>query len=171
MTMQNNAFIITTIMLLTVSCSAQSKLDKMEASDLFRVIKIVDGDTFWVDDGTERGLKVRLIGVDAPESRNSGKKMKTYFGAEATEYLSKLINGKKVMLEYDIDRQDQYGRTLAYAYTENGTFVNASLVKNGYAMVMTTPPNVRYAETFVELARKARKHGRGLWKGADIQMP
>ena len=57
----------------------------------------------------------------------------------------------------------QYDRTLAYVYLEDGTFVIDSMVKNGYATVMTTPPNVRYADIFVELARKARNRNRGLW--------
>ena len=73
-------------------------------------------------------------------------------------------SGKKVRLEYDVSRYDQYGRTLAYVYLENGTFVNALMVKNGYATVMTTPPNVKYADIFVKLAQKARNQGKGLWK-------
>ena len=108
-------------------------------------------------------MKVRLTGVDAPETRNSRNKEKAAFGDESTRYLTGLVAGKRVKLEYDIDTLDQYGRTLAYVYLEDGTFVNASLVRNGYATVMTTPPNVRYASTFAELARKARKRSRGVW--------
>ncbi len=109
-------------------------------------------------------MKVRLTGVDAPETRNSRYKVKAAFGDESTRYLTGLIDGKRVRLEYDIDTLDQYGRTLAYVYLEDGTFVNASMVRNGYATVMTTPPNVKYAGTFVELSRKARKQKRGLWR-------
>jgi len=135
-----------------------------EATAYYAVKKVVDGDTFWIDDGSEKGLKIRLIGVDAPEPRNNGKKMKGYFGTESSDYLTRLIGGKKVRLEYDAGRYDQYGRTLAYVYLEDGTFVNADLVKNGYATVMTTPPNVKYADTFVQLAARARKQKKGLWK-------
>jgi len=124
---------------------------------------VIDGDTFHVDDGSEKGLRVRLIGVDAPEPRNSGKKLKAYFGKESSEYLTRLLDGKKVSLTYDVSRYDRYGRTLAYAWLEDGTFVNAELVKNGYAMVMTIPPNVKYADTFTDLAAKARKRKKGLW--------
>jgi micrococcal nuclease len=138
--------------------------DSKESYVYYTVTKVVDGDTFWIDDGSEKGLKIRLIGVDAPEPRNNGKKLKGYFGTESSEYLARLIGGKKVRLEFDVGRYDQYGRTLAYVYLEDGTFVNADLVKNGYATVMTTPPNVRYADTFVELAGKARRHEKGLWK-------
>jgi micrococcal nuclease len=131
--------------------------------EYYRVKRVVDGDTFWIDDGSEKGIKVRLIGVDAPESRNSRKKEIAYFGREASDYLTKLIGGKKIRLEYDTGHFDKYGRTLAYVYLEDGTFVNAKLVRDGYANVMTVPPNVKYADTFLKLERKARKQKRGMW--------
>ncbi|MGB8358073.1 MAG: thermonuclease family protein [Bacteroidales bacterium] len=143
---------------------AQSSGNTKESIAYYTVTKVIDGDTFWIDDGSENGLKVRLIGVDAPETRNYGKKLKGYFGSESSDYMKQLIEGKKVRLEYDVSHYDQYGRTLAYVYLENGTFVNALMVKNGYATVMTTPPNVKYADTFVKLAQKARKQDKGLWK-------
>jgi micrococcal nuclease len=132
-----------------------------------RVIKVVDGDTFWINDGSSEDTKIRLIGVDAPESRNSFKKVIGFYGKESKQYLSSLISGKYVRLEYDVDRFDQYKRTLAYVYLENGLFVNSDLVKNGYAMVMTVPPNVKYADLFVALQHEAREHYRGLWKGTN----
>jgi micrococcal nuclease len=158
--------LITTLLLCALSpvLCAQSSGGSGESHVYYTVARVVDGDTFWVDDGSEKGLKIRLIGVDAPEPRNNGKKLKGYFGTESSDYMTRLIGGKRVRLEYDAGRFDQYGRTLAYVYLEDGTFVNADLVKNGYATVMTTPPNVKYADTFVELAGKARKHKKGLWK-------
>jgi micrococcal nuclease len=135
-----------------------------DQSSNFNVTKVVDGDTFWVDDGTEKGAKIRLIGVDAPESRNSFKKKVGYFGSEAKSYLTGLLSHQGVRLEYDLNRTDQYGRTLAYVYLQDGTFVNAELVKNGYAMVMTIPPNVKYAEVFLELQQEVRNRNAGLWK-------
>jgi len=131
----------------------------------FNVSRVVDGDTFWVDDGSSKGMKVRLIGIDAPEPRNTGTRPKAFFGTESTIYLQRLLHDKKVRLEYDVSRHDRYGRTLAYAYLEDGTFINAHLVRNGYATVMTVPPNVKYQHTFTELAAKARRQNRGLWKG------
>ncbi len=130
----------------------------------FLVTKVVDGDTFWVNDGSPKGLKIRLIGIDTPETRNSANKKIGYFGKEATQYMISLIANKKVRLEYDINRFDRYQRTLAYVYLEDGTFVNAKLVKNGYAMVMTIPPNVRFADEFVILEREARESKKGLWQ-------
>ena len=131
--------------------------------EYFTVSRVIDGDTFWIDDGSEKGTKVRLIGVDAPETRRTRTKEAGFYAQESGNYLRDLIEGKKVRLEYDVDTLDLYGRTLAYVYTENNLFVNAELVKKGYAMVMTIPPNVKYAEKFVTLARKARKKERGLW--------
>ncbi len=137
--------------------------DKKNKEIYYRVKKVVDGDTFWIDDGSQKGVKIRLIGVDAPESRNTATKEIGYFGRQASDYLSKLIAGRKVRLVYDVGHFDKYGRTLAYVYLENGTFVNAKLVKEGYANVMTIPPNVKYADTFLKLERKARNQKRGMW--------
>lgn len=134
-----------------------------EKEGFFKVTKILDGDTFWAEDESDKGIKIRLIGVDAPESRNVFKKKKGYFGEEAKAYLSNMFEGQSVRLEYDVDSLDQYGRTLAYVYLTDGTFVNADLVKNGYAKVMTVPPNVKYADEFVNYQQEARENNRGLW--------
>jgi micrococcal nuclease len=152
-------------LILFISCSAISyPQDNKHHKQYYPVKRVVDGDTFWIDDGSEKGIKVRLIGVDAPESRNTGTKETAYFGKEASGYLTKLIGGKKVRLEYDAGHYDRYGRTLAYVYLEDGTFVNARLVRDGYATVMTIPPNVKYADTFLKLERRARNQNRGMWK-------
>jgi micrococcal nuclease len=163
-------FYILIVSLLNVSCNSKSgkrnstKETKEYNNSLLAVKKISDVDTFWADDGTEKGVKIRLIGVDAPESRKSFKKEVGYYGKEAKEYLTNLLQGKSVKLEYDVTRVDQYGRTLAYVYLNDGTFVNAELVKNGYAMVMTIPPNVKFADLFVKLQQEARENNKGLWK-------
>lgn len=140
-----------------------SKGDHGKGSEYIKVIRVVDGDTFWADDGSRKGIKIRLIGVDAPESRTTGQKKIGYFGQQSKEYLSKLLTNKRVRLQYDVGRKDQYNRTLAYVFLPDGTFVNAELVKRGYAVVMTIPPNVKYADKFLKLERKARKNKRGYW--------
>jgi micrococcal nuclease len=154
-----------------LSCNSKSGNRKAHTVDsgqidkkgFLKVTKVVDGDTFWADDGSKKGVKVRLIGVDAPESRNVFKKKKGYYGKEAKMYFSNLLVGQGVRLEFDVNIIDQFGRTLAYVYLANGTFVNADLVKNGYAMVMTVPPNVKYADEFVKYQQDARENNRGLW--------
>lgn len=175
-----NRVVLTLLIVSFISISCNSKSgnraatkEKNEQSDkrtflnnktFLKVTKVVDGDTFWVDDGSEKGVKIRLIGIDAPESRNVFKKKKGYYGQEAKTYLSNLFEKRSVRLEYDIDSLDQYGRTLAYVYLPDGTFVNADLVKNGYAMVMTVPPNVKYVDTFIKYQQYARENNIGLWK-------
>lgn len=136
----------------------------IQTTDCFLyIIKIVDGDTFWVDNGTEKGLKVRFIGIDAPETRRMFNREIGYYGKEAKQYLTEMLANKRVKLVSDVDSLDQYGRTLSYVYLEDGTFVNAELIKNGYAVLMTVPPNIAYAEHFAKLQKEARENQRGLW--------
>ena len=130
------------------------------STDLRSVLRVVDGDTIWVCQPDE---KIRLIGIDAPETRNTGKKQVGYYGKEASDYLKARLKGKKVRLEYDVQRYDVYRRTLAYVYLEDGTMINAELVRLGYATVMTVAPNVKYAGKFILLQQEARKNKRGLW--------
>ncbi len=85
-------------------------------------------------------------------------------GKEASEANRKLVDGKTVRLEFDVQEQNRYGRLLAYVYLEEGTFVNTWLVENGYAMVMTFPPNVKHQGLFLKLQREAREERRGLWR-------
>jgi len=129
---------------------------------LVYVTKVIDGDTFWVDNGTA-SFKVRFIGIDAPETRNSRWKEKGYYAQEAKEYVRSNTEHQWVRLEFDVQATDRYKRRLAYIYLEDGTFLNASLVEQGYAVVDTYPPNVKYVELFTELQRKARDNNRGLW--------
>ncbi len=83
---------------------------------------------------------------------------------EASEANRKLVDGKTVRLVFDVQQLDKYGLTLAYVYLEDGTFVNAWLVKNGYAMVLTIPPNVKHEGLFLKLQWEAREARRGLWR-------
>ncbi len=164
MKIQYRIFLFVILSLLNASCGSNESEKQTSNNDgSFAVKKISDGDTFWIYNGTEEGEKIRLIGIDAPESKNVFKKKQGYYGKEAKEFLTNLLKGKRVRLEYDVDRTDQYGRTLAYVYLQDGTFVNADLVRNGYAMVMTVPPNVKFADELVKLQQEARENNRGLW--------
>ncbi|MDI9364180.1 MAG: thermonuclease family protein [Flavobacterium sp.] len=159
------AILFVSLTTLNISCESRNKnKPRTKSSEYLLVTKVVDGDTFWADNDTKDGVKVRLIGIDAPESRKTSKKEVGYFGKEAKTYLTNLLSGKSVRLEYDLNRTDQYGRTLAYVYLQDGTFVNAELVKNGFAMTLTIPPNVKFANEFVKLQEEARENNRGLWK-------
>lgn len=159
------AILFVSLTTLNISCDSKSKnKQRTKSSENLPVTKVIDGDTFWADNDTKDGVKVRLIGVDAPESKNVFKKKIGYYGKEAKAYLTKMLSGKNVKLVCDVDSLDQYGRTLAYVYLEDGTFVNADLMKNGYAMLMTIPPNVKFADEFLKLQKEARENNRGLWK-------
>lgn len=121
---------------------------------------VVDGDTIVVTGGT----RVRLIGVDTPETKDPRKPVQC-FGVEASSHTASLLSpGTSVRLLYDVEVFDRYGRTLAYVYREDdGLFVNAALVAEGFALVASFPPNVAHVEELTALARTAREEGRGLW--------
>ncbi len=161
---KKTTLLLTILAALLPAVSGQTAPAEHAGATWYTVTRVVDGDTFWIDDDSREVVKIRLIGVDAPESRNSGKRLKGWFGSESSVYLAQLIEGRKVRLEYDVSRYDRYGRTLAYVYLDDGTFINADLVRKGYATVMTMPPNVRHADEFVRLAEKARRQKKGLWK-------
>lgn len=122
------------------------------------VERVVDGDTF----ETSTGEKVRLIGVDTPETVKPNHPVEPY-GKEASNYTKQLLTGQKVTLKFDVEPFDKYKRLLAYVYLPDGTFVNEKLVREGYARIMTIPPNVACADLFLEAERDAREHDRGLW--------
>lgn len=122
------------------------------------VERVVDGDTV-VLSTKER---VRYIGLDTPEFYYASKSVEAY-AREAAEFNRRLVEHKRVHLEFDMERFDKYGRLLAYVFLEDGTFVNAQLLQQGYAQLLTIPPNVKYVELFVGLQREAREAERGLW--------
>jgi len=120
-------------------------------------IRVVDGDTLVL----EGGERVRLIGVDTPETVDPRRPVQ-YFGKEASAFTRRLAQGKTVRLEYDQDTRDRYDRTLAYVYLSDGTFLNAELIRQGYGHAYTRFP-FRYQGQFLALEREARAQGRGLW--------
>ena len=127
-----------------------------------RVVKVVDGDTIHVlVDG--RREKVRYIGMDTPETHKPGTPVQC-FGRAASAFNARLVAGRRVELRTDAETRDRYGRLLAYVYRRpDGLFVNAELVRRGYAVILTIPPNVSHAAELLRLQRAARAAGRGLW--------
>ncbi|MDO5654822.1 MAG: thermonuclease family protein [Flavobacteriaceae bacterium] len=137
----------------------------LASDELFYKVKWVsDGDTFWIDDGTQTGIKVRLLGIDAPESVDYGDKIQQEFGKESHRFVDSLLKNKKVRLEYDIVKFDKYGRTLAYAFLEDGTFVNQKIVSHGFAVKLTYAPNFKYTEILHSAEDSAYHHQLGLWR-------
>ena len=122
-----------------------------------RVERVVDGDTIIVHDVG----RVRLIGVDTPESVDPRRPVE-FFGREASAFTKRLLEGQRVRLEHDWERTDRYGRKLAYVYLPDGTFANAEIVRQGYGHAYTRFP-FKYLDRFRQLEREARQAGRGLW--------
>ncbi len=131
-------------------------------SAVVQVVLVIDGNTIQVCCVFGDREKVRYIGINTPEIHHPMKGIEP-FGKEAAEANRKLVDGKTVRLEFDVQQVDRYNRLLAYVYLEDRTFVNAWLVEHGFAQVMTVPPNVKHQELFLRLQRDAREAGRGLW--------
>jgi micrococcal nuclease len=127
-----------------------------------RVIRVIDGDTFEI----ETGEKVRLIGVDAPESVHPSKEDECY-GETSSKVLEELIEGELVYLEKDVSETDRYGRLLRYVYFD-GQSVNQYLVKEGFAFASSFPPDVKKQELLTVLQTKARTEGKGLWSSCEV---
>ena len=124
------------------------------------VTGVIDGDTVEVR-FKGRFLTVRLIGIDTPESVAPDRPVQC--GAvEASDYTTERLEDRRVRLEFDVERIDPFGRTLAYVWLGDELF-NETLVAEGYALVTTYPPNVAHVDRFVAAQRAARESGRGLW--------
>ncbi|HEY9561304.1 MAG TPA: thermonuclease family protein [Anseongella sp.] len=158
------SILLLSILMAPVSCSmAPSRSEDVNqetTARLYHVREVIDGDTFYLEDGE----KVRLIGIDAPETPHSYKQRNFYYGVEAREYLKKRIESKDVRLEFDQEERDQYGRLLAYVWLNDNLFINADLIEQGYARVVSFPPNLKYHDQLRRLEKEARKNKRGLWK-------
>jgi len=128
--------------------------------DMFRVARVIDGDTIEVVTG-EGMRRVRYIGVDTPETVHPSKPV-ACMGKEASNRNKELVEGKWVRLERDISDTDKYGRWLRYVYVDD-QFVNELLLQEGFATVVTYPPDVKYTEVFRQAERSARDAGLGLW--------
>jgi micrococcal nuclease len=131
-----------------------------------KVVRVVDGDTIVASvDGAD--AYVRYIGVDTPETVKPGTPVQC-FGKRASAENHRLVEGRTVRLVFDRERRDDYGRLLAYVYMAaagggHSRFVNATLVRDGYARTLTIPPNTAHAPLFDRLEARAGQSGRGLW--------
>ena len=123
---------------------------------------MVDGDTFKITyNGTT--TKVRLIGVDTPESVSPNQSKNNKYGVEASNYTKERLEGQTVHLEFDVQQTDKYGRLLAYVYLEDGTMYNKELLEKGYAQIATYPPNVKYVDEFTQIQKQAEENKVGFW--------
>lgn len=140
--------------------TAQAKISQ----EGFIVSKVVDGDTIKVKVGGEEKT-VRFIGINTPETVDPRRKVEC-FGKEASNETRRLLEGKEVVLEKDINETDKYGRLLRYIYLkeEGGViFVNDYLVREGFAYSSSYPPDVKYQERLNQAQEEARLANKGLW--------
>ena len=142
-----------------------SASDKLPSGVDLTVRKVVDGDTIEVSGGE----RVRLIGVDTPETKAPDRPVGCY-GREASRFTAGLLPpGTGVRLVGDVEQRDRYGRLLAYVYRRaDGLFVNAELLRRGFAQALTIPPNVAHTDQFAHLARQARESSQGLWAACTL---
>lgn len=127
----------------------------------YQIIRIVDGDTVIIDyEGAD--TSVRLIGVDTPETVHPNKPEEEY-GKEASMFLHNLLQGESVYLRFDVDKTDNFGRTLAYLYrVPDGLFVNLEIVRQGYGYAYTQYP-FEQIDLFRHYVERARLTEKGLW--------
>ena len=151
-----------------VGISEQSRESRNDIPDKRLVIRVIDGDTIVVSPNE----KVRLIGVDTPETVHP-KKAVQCFGKDAKEFTRGMIGRRSIRLVLDEsnavrNHKDRYGRTLAYVYFDDGTMLNAELIRRGYAHAYTRFP-FRHVVEFRQLERIARSQAVGLWASCRVQ--
>ena len=141
------------LILLALACLAPPA----GAQSWILVSKVIDGDTLIL----QGGERIRLIGLDTPEL-NDSRETAAAMARRSRDFLKNLAEGKHVRLEYGRERTDSYGRTLAYLYLKDGTFINAEIIRQGYGAVYKFFP-FQYLDEFIFYEKSAREAGRGLW--------
>jgi micrococcal nuclease len=152
------------------SYNQESKLDKV------KFVRTVDGDTIIVTDENGEDKRVRMIGIDTPESVAAEEERNNEYGVMASDYTKKLLEDSGTLyLEYDIDADDQYDRILAYVWLDDvddtfdeenieNSMVNAIIVKNGYGVAKRYEPTVSHDDSLQALMKNAMDNETGLWK-------
>ncbi|WP_320798611.1 thermonuclease family protein [Peptostreptococcus porci] len=175
---EKNIKILFTFIILFISITFLAGCSDLSSSssdfyETAEVTKVVDGDTINVQING-KDYKVRMIGVDTPETVHPSKPVQ-FYGREASDYTKKNLTDKTVYLQKDVSDTDKYGRLLRYVWTaapssDNPSeeeiiesMYNANLVKNGYAHAYTYQPNSRYSDLFSKLQSSAREKNIGLW--------
>lgn len=162
--------------------SEHEQRQKEPSKELYIVKRVIDGDTFEMDSKDENGkyLRVRLLGIDTPEKFESAKldkdaertgkdkKVIQRLGQMASDYVKKLVEGKKVILEPEPNYEDKdvYGRLLRYIYLEDGTFINKKIIEDGYGNAFRKYPVSKLNE-IIKAENEARQNNKGLWGELD----
>jgi micrococcal nuclease len=134
-------------------------ISDLSGEDVYRVKSVIDGDTIVLEDISS--TNVRYLGIDSPEVRTldgPGDPLSD----EARRVNENLVDGKKVRLEFDKERFDPYGRTLAYVFVDD-IFVNERLLSSGLAKTLIIPPNDKYGKRLQKAEKEAKDLRRGIW--------
>lgn len=156
---------------------ADNTVDNQESKlDAVKFIRTVDGDTIIVEDSNGEHKRVRMIGIDTPESVAQEEERNNEYGVMASDYTKELLsNAGTLYLEYDVDADDQYDRILAYVWLEDvddtfnvenikNSMVNAIIVENGYGIAKKYEPTVAHDDILAELMAEAEENNIGLWQ-------
>lgn len=133
------------------------------------VAKVTDGDTFHIKYDNQ-DYKVRMLDIDTPESVKSGVEQQPY-SKEASDLTKEVLTGKKVKLIFEKDTTDQFDRLLAHVILQDGTYYNAILVENGFAISVFYSPNTLLKDYYSELQSKAIENKAGFWKLPESKRP
>ena len=153
-----------------ISETTQTVVAEKTNLEKVKLIRVVDGDTVIVRKEDGNNVRVRLIGIDTPESVNPDNSKNTVSGKAASAFLkSKTKAGKDYFLEYDVEREDKYGRTLAYLWDTDHTQSDKEYIVShmGYATTMQIDPNVEYSKVFDEIKDDAKENKKELWTAKD----
>lgn len=153
-----NKILILLCILLLVACQPEKKPDESTKVQL-KVAQVVSGQTVQVAGMTEQPnliSQVRLLNIDAPDLQQRP------WGDAAKQHLEELIGGQPVILEFDLEQKDKFGRTLAYVWKDK-VLLNEQLVKDGYALFVARSPNYKYDRRLERAQQWARLMGLGIW--------
>jgi endonuclease YncB( thermonuclease family) len=125
----------------------------------YRVKTVYDGDTVVLEDGR----KIRLLGINTPEVQHKDK-MADAGGEDAKTWLMNKLQHTRIRLEFDFEKTDKYGRTLAHLFSEKKEHINLSLVKAGLAAISIYPPNLLYVNELLAAENKAEQDKLGIWQ-------
>ena len=161
---------------------ADNTVDNQESKlDAVKFIRTVDGDTIIVEDSNGEHKRVRMIGIDTPESVAQEQERNNEYGVMASDYTKELLsNAGTLYLEYDVDADDQYDRILAYVWLEDvddtfnvenikNSMVNAIIVENGYGIAKKYEPTVAHDDILAELMAEAKENNIGLWQYQEFR--
>jgi len=154
------------ICLFLLSVAPQAEADPFSQMDSARVDYVIDGDTIILKDGRH----VRYIGINCPEVAH-GDRPGEPFGRAAERFNRNLVGGKTVRLEYDQEKSDRYGRTLAYLFPDRTLFVNARIVEAGLAFCLYDRQTTKYADVLLRAQRAAMSAGKGIWGNPALKKP